>query len=148
MARTLTLFESATQRGRVVKQGDLVQIIVDGGGAMVVAMQDFVMAQKWAQSKPASGNAITDRGRFLEQFPVLVSRPGSFVGTRGNERQLQTFTKKMRAAGYDLAEWMLPPELKNPLTPEEEKKAEDEARAKAKAARDARNGVADDTVPD
>lgn len=112
MARNLSLFESSTKRGRIVRQGDLVQIIMDGGGAVVAPMQDFIVAQKWAQAKPASGNPVTDRGRFLEQLPVLVARPGSFAGTRGNERQLATVARLMRQAGYDLGEWMLPPELK------------------------------------
>lgn len=113
MARTLSLFESATARGRVIRQADLVCMVVDGGGSIVVPMQDFLQAQKWAQSKPASGNAVTDRGRFLEQFATVVARPGSFCQTRGNDKQLGSLAKQMRQAGYDLNEWSLPPELKS-----------------------------------
>lgn len=115
---TRNLFESATSGARIVRQGDIVCLIVDGGGAMVMASGDFVQAQKWAQSRPASGNALTDRGRFLEQLPALVSRPGSFFSTRGNARQLEKLAKLMRQSGYDLGEWLLPPELKRPPAPE------------------------------
>ncbi len=112
MARTLNLFESATSRGRVIRQGDIVQIVIDGGGALVTTAQDFRVAQKWAQSKPASGNLVTDRGRLFEQLGSLVSRPGTIVQTRGNAKQLEQLARLMRQGGYDLGEWMLPPELK------------------------------------
>lgn len=112
--KTKTLFESFSSRARVAKQGNIAMIVVDGGGAMIVPMDEFMVAHKWAQSKPASGNAVSDRGRFLEQFTVMVSRPGSFAGTRGNQRQLYKLAKQMLAAGHDLGEWMLPPELKGP----------------------------------
>ncbi len=113
MKRTLSLFESATGRGRVVRQGDLVQIIIDGGGALVTTSVDFRAAQKWAQSKPATGNLISDRGRFFEQIGALVSRPGTMAPTRGNSKQLEGLARLMKQGGYDLGEWMLPPELKN-----------------------------------
>lgn len=114
---TQSLFVSATSRGRIVRQGDLVCVIVDGGGAMVMATQDFLPARKWAESKPASGNPLTDRGRFLDQIPAMVSRPGSLISTRGSQRQVATLARQMRQAGYDLGEWNLPPELKNPRNP-------------------------------
>lgn len=115
---TATLYDSATKRARVVRQGDIVCYIVDGGGAMVMASQDFVQAQKWATAKPASGNALTDRARFLEQVPALVSRPGSMLPTRGSERSVERLAKAMRQAGYDLNEWQLPPEIKRPPQPD------------------------------
>ena len=114
MARTFSLFESAVSRMRVMRQGDIVQLVIDGGGALVTSTQDFIQAQKWASSKPASGNMITDRGRMLERLSVLVARPGSVLGTQGNAKQLAGLCKLMSQGGYDLAEWMLPPELKNP----------------------------------
>lgn len=113
---TQSLFQSATSRGRVVRQGDLVCVIIDGGGSMVMSTQDFLQAQKWAQSKPATGNALTDRGRFLDQIGSMVSRPGSLIPTRGNDRQVATLARQMRQAGYDLSEWNLPPELKAPAS--------------------------------
>lgn len=112
--RTRSLYESATARARVLRHIDIVCLIVDGGGAMIVPMQDFVQAQKWASSRPASGNVLTDRGRFLDQIPALVSRPGSIVSTRGNPRQIEMLARAMRAAGYDLGEWTLPPQIRTP----------------------------------
>lgn len=106
------LFDAATARGRVVKQGDIACIIMDGNGAVIVSMQDFQQAQKWAQSKLPSANLLSDRARFLDQFSVLVSRPGSVQATRGNDRQLARLAKSMSSAGYDLGEWTLPPQLR------------------------------------
>src|SRR3546814_3686766 len=59
--RTLNLFESATSRARVIRQGEIVQIVIDGGGAFVTFMQEFNLAKKWATPKTATGNMITDR---------------------------------------------------------------------------------------
>lgn len=112
MSRSISLFEAATQRSRILRQGDLTQIIIDGGGALVVMTQDYIPVQKWAQSKAASQNALTDRGRFLEQLPALVSRPGTQASTRGSTKQLEALARTMKQGGYDLSEWNLPPELK------------------------------------
>ena len=106
------LFEAATSKGRVLRQGELACIIMDGAGAVIVSMQEFTGAHKWAQSRLPSSNLLTDRARFLDQFTVVVSRPGSIQATRGNERQLEKMAKAMLGAGYDLSEWTLPPELK------------------------------------
>lgn len=108
------LFESAIGRGRLIRQGDVACIVMDGAGASIVEMQDLLRAQRWAQSKPGSGNLLSDRGRFLDQFTVLVSRPGSQQATRGNAYQLERLARSMRQAGYDLSDWTLPPELKDP----------------------------------
>jgi hypothetical protein len=107
------LFEAATSRGRVTRQGEIACIVMDGGGSMIVTAQELTGAQKWAQARLPSSNMLTDRARFLDQFTVLVSRPGSQQGTRGNDRQLEKLAKAMLGAGYDLAEWTLPVELKS-----------------------------------
>jgi hypothetical protein len=110
-----TLFEAATQRGRVIRQGEIVSIVMDGGGQVVVPGNEFIAVQKWSQSKPYSGNLLTDRARFLDQFTALVSRPLSVQPTRGNERQVERLVRAMRQAGYDIAEWQVPPEMKDPM---------------------------------
>ncbi|AXQ29762.1 hypothetical protein D0B54_14240 [Solimonas sp. K1W22B-7] len=133
-----TLFEAFAQRARIAKQGEIAMIVIDGGGAMIVAMDEFITAQKWAQSRVSSGNVVSDRGRILEQFQVMVTRPGSFTGTKGNDRQLYKMAKKMRAAGHDLGEWQLPPELKvNKLVDPDEIKAKPKADAEIPADPDA-----------
>lgn len=114
---TRNLFESATARGRVLRQGDIVCIVFDGAGAVVVSSQDFLLARKWAQAKPASGNALTDRSRLLEQVGTLVSRLGSQYPTRGSAKQIQTLLSRMQQAGYDLNDWAIPPELQRTATP-------------------------------
>ncbi|MGH8518947.1 MAG: hypothetical protein ACREUE_15970, partial [Panacagrimonas sp.] len=87
-------------------------IVMDGAGAVIVFMQEFVGAQKWAQSRVPTANLLSDRARFLDQFTTLISRPGSVQATRGNDRQLEKLVRGMLGVGYDLAEWMLPVELK------------------------------------
>ncbi|SFF39764.1 hypothetical protein SAMN04488120_103202 [Fontimonas thermophila] len=113
MAGTVSLYDSAFKRARVVRQGDLTQVIIDGGGAFVVSTQEFLQVRKWAQSKAGSQNVITDRGRVFEQFTVLIARPGTQAATRGHRVQLEKLADAMKQAGYDLSEWALPPELKH-----------------------------------
>lgn len=112
--RQRTLFESATARARVVRHIDIVCVVIDGGGSLIVPMQDFVQAQKWASARMASGNLLGDRARLFERLLTVVSRPGSIVPTRGNNRQLESLARSMRAAGYDITEWSLPAEIRNP----------------------------------
>ena len=114
MIKPRTLYDAAIRQGRVVRQGEIATIVMDGGGAVVVAMQEFVSAQKWASSKPFSGNLLTDRARFLDQFTGMVSRPHSVQPTRGNDRQIDRLVRAMRMAGYDVTEWQIPPEMKDP----------------------------------
>ena len=107
MARTLSLYDSAVGNGRVIRQGEIVQVVMDGAGAFVCAAQDFSVAQKWAMSRTGSGNKVTDRGRFIEKIEVLISRPASFVSTRGSSVPQERLGKQMKQAGYDLKEWNL-----------------------------------------
>lgn len=103
--KTLSLYDSATGNGRVIRQGEIVQVIMDGAGAFVCVAQDFSVAQKWAMSRTGSGNKVTDRGRFIEKIEVLISRPNSFVSTRGSSVPVERLAKSMKQAGYDLKEW-------------------------------------------
>lgn len=114
MIKPRTLYDAATRQGRVVRQGEIATIVMDGGGAVVVGIQEFTAAHKWASSKPFSGNLLTDRARFLDQFSAMVSRPHSVQTTRGNDRQIDRLVRSMRVAGYDIAEWQIPPEMKDP----------------------------------
>ncbi len=105
MAKTLSLYETATNKGRVIRQGEIVQVVMDGAGAFVCAAQDFMVAQKWGMARTGSGNVTTDRGRLLEKIEVLISRPNSFVSTRGSSVPIERLAKSMKQAGYDLKEW-------------------------------------------
>lgn len=103
--KTLSLYDSAVGSGRVIRQGEIVQVVMDGAGAFVCAAQDFSVAQKWAMSRTGSSNKVTDRGRFIEKIEVLISRPNSFVSTRGSSVPIERLAKTMKQAGYDLKEW-------------------------------------------
>lgn len=105
MARTLSLYEMAASKGRVIRQGDIVQMVMDGAGAFVCSAQEFTTAQKWGMSRTGSGNITTDRGRLLDKIEVLISRPNSFVATRGSSVPIERLAKAMKQAGYDLKEW-------------------------------------------
>lgn len=107
------LFESALSRGRLVRQGEIACLVMDGAGAVVVSQQELVGAQKWAQSRMPTANLLTDRARFLDKFTAMVSRPGSVQTTRGNDRQLEKLVRAMMATGYDLSDWILPLEFKS-----------------------------------
>lgn len=132
MPRALTLLESAQSRMRTIRQGDLAQLVADGGGAMVVPMIELLQAQKWAQRKASSGNMLTDRTRFLEQVATLISRPGSLLPTKGHHKAIEALAKQMMQAGYDINEWTLPPELRGlgrhaALEPDADKKKDKDA---------------------
>ena len=105
MARVLSLYEMAASKGRVIRQGEIVQMVMDGAGAFVCSAQDFTIAQKWGMSRTGSGNIVTDRGRLLDKIEVLISRPNSFVSTRGSSVPIERLAKAMKQAGYDLKEW-------------------------------------------
>lgn len=117
----LTLFQSAASGARIIRQMYIVQFIVDGNGAFVTPTMDFNAAEKWASSRNSTGARMTDRTRFLDKLEVLISRPGSFISTRGSSKPLEDLCKAMKAAGYDLGEWQLPHDLKEMFKP---KKAE------------------------
>jgi hypothetical protein len=112
-----SLFEAATARGRLIRHGDIACIVMDGAGAVVVSTQELIPAQKWAQSRPPSSNLLSDRARFLDRFQTLISRPGSVQSTRGSQRPLERLAQAMSAAGYDLGEWVLPAEVREPGKP-------------------------------
>lgn len=120
MAAQKNLFEAATGQARVIKQGDLIQIVIDGGGAFVTTLEEFMPARKWAERKAASGNRVTDRGRFFEQIAVLISRPGTQAATRGPIKAVEALARKMKAGGYELGDWALPPELRFMQTGEDD----------------------------
>lgn len=103
--RTKSLYETATGNGRVIRQGEIVQVIMDGAGAFVCNAQEFSVAQKWAMSRTGSSNKVTDRGRFIEKIEVLISRPNSFVSTRGSTVPVERLAKQMKQAGYELKDW-------------------------------------------
>ena len=105
MARALSLYEMAASKGRVIRQGDIVQMVMDGAGAFVCSAQEFTTAQKWGMSRTGSGNMTTDRGRLLDKIEVLISRPNSFVATRGSSVPIERLAKTMKQLGYDLKEW-------------------------------------------
>jgi hypothetical protein len=115
MLKLRTLYEAATRNARVLRQGEIASLVMDGGGAVVVSILEFTSAQKWASSKPFSGNLLTDRARFLDQFTAMVSRPHSVQPTRGNELSIERLVRAMRGAGYDITEWQIPPEMKDPM---------------------------------
>lgn len=105
MAKSLSLYETATNKGRVIRQGEIVQVVMDGAGAFVCGAQEFMIAMKWGMSRTGSGNVTTDRGRFIEKIEVLISRPNSFVATRGSSVPIERLAKTMKQNGYDLKEW-------------------------------------------
>lgn len=142
-----SLFDAALRGMRVLKQGEVVCLIMDGGGALITFTLDFVAAQKWAQRKPETGNRVTDRGRFLEQLPTLIARPGSFVGTRGSDKIIEKLAKNMIQAGYDLGEWSLPPDVKamaHPKAAQPAKKKDEPGTGDGDGDGDARPGPAPD----
>lgn len=124
--KQLSLYESARGKLRVSRVGGLTMLVVDGQGLALAPTADFSVVEKWAKSKGAGPNATIDMGKIIERLEVLVCRPGTtFASTRGSTKPLEAVVKEMKAAGMDLKEYQLPPELKGDKAPPPKPKADE-----------------------
>ncbi|MGH7186639.1 MAG: hypothetical protein ACRETF_08225 [Nevskiaceae bacterium] len=112
-AKELSLFQQACGKLRISRLGPLTMLVVDGQGLGLCMTGDFSPVQKWAQAKKAGPNATIDMGKIIEKIDVIVCRAGTtFASTRGSTKPLEGIAKAMRAAGMDLKEFSLPPEIR------------------------------------
>ena len=126
-------FQSASGKLRISRIGPLTQLVIDGQGLALCLTGDFSPVEKWAKSRPQGPNATIDAGKIIEKIDVLVCRPGTtFASTRGSTKPLEAIAKAMRAAGIDLKEFALPPELKDMGKPEDQVLVAKEAAEKKK----------------
>ena len=134
----VSLFQSALGRLRVSRMGGLVLLVVDGQGMALTPTMDFSVAEKWAKSKQSGPNATIDMGKIMEKLDVVIARPGtSFASTRGSTKPLEGLVKAMKAAGMDVKEFQLPPELKDGyVSPEQQAKEAQKRRDKIAAQSD------------
>jgi hypothetical protein len=141
MAKELSLFQSACGKLRISRLGPLTMLVVDGQGLALCLTADFSPVEKWAKAKGAGPNATIDMGKILDKIDVMVCRPGTTFGsTRGSTKPLEAVVKAMKAAGIDVKEYALPPELKN-VGVVDEVAAAKEAAEKKKAAAAAPQGT-------
>ena len=132
-AKELSLYQSACGKLRVSRVGPLTQLVVDGQGLALCLTADFAVVEKWAKAKTAGPNATIDMGKIMEKIDVMICRPGTtFASTRGSTKPLEAVVKAMIAAGMDIKEYSLPPELKDAARPVDQVLAAKEA-AEAKA---------------
>ena len=133
--KEISLFQSAAGKLRVSRIGPLTMLVIDGQGLALCLTADFSPVEKWAKSRPQGPNATIDSAKIVEKIDVLVCRPGTtFASTRGSTKPLEAVAKAMRAAGMDLKEFALPPELKDMGKPEDQVLAALEAKKKKDAA--------------
>lgn len=131
--KEISLFQSAAGKLRVSRIGPLTMLVIDGQGLALCLTADFSPVEKWAKSRPQGPNATIDSAKIVEKIDVLVCRPGTtFASTRGSTKPLEAVAKAMRAAGMDLKEYALPPELKDMGKPEDQVLAAKEAAEKKK----------------
>ncbi len=133
--KQLTLFESALGRLRVSRMAGMVMLVVDGQGLALTPAADFNVVEKWAKSKQAGPNATIDMGKMMEKLDSVICRPGtSFASTRGSLKPLEGLVRAMKAAGMDVKEFQLPPELKDGyVSPEQQAKEAHQRRDKLAA---------------
>lgn len=140
-AKEISLFQSACGKLRISRLGPLTMLVIDGQGLALCLTADFSPVEKWAKAKPQGPNATIDAAKIIEKIDVLVCRPGTtFASTRGSTKPLEAVAKAMRAAGIDLKEYSLPPELKDLGKAEDQVLAAKEAAEKKKAAAAAQGG--------
>jgi hypothetical protein len=131
--KEISLFQSACGKLRISRLGPLTMLVIDGQGLALCLTADFSPVEKWAKSRPQGPNATIDAGKIIEKVDVLVCRPGTtFASTRGSTKPLEAVAKAMKAAGIDLKEYSLPPELKDMGKPEDQVLAAKEAAEKKK----------------
>lgn len=131
--KEISLFQSAAGKLRVSRIGPLTMLVIDGQGLALCLTADFSPVEKWAKARPQGPNATIDAAKIIEKIDVLVCRPGTtFASTRGSTKPLEAVAKAMRAAGMDLKEYALPPELKDMGKPEDQVLAAKEAAEKKK----------------
>ncbi len=134
-AKEISLFQSAAGKMRVSRLGPLTMVVIDGQGLGLCLTGDFSPVEKWAKSRPQGPNATIDSAKVIEKIDVMVCRQGTtFAATRGSTKPLEAIAKAMRAAGMDLKEFSLPPELKDLGKPTDQVLAAKEAGEKKKAA--------------
>ena len=144
-AKELSLFQQACGKLRISRMGPLTVLVVDGQGLALCLTADFSPVEKWAKSRPAGANATLDMGKIIEKVDVLVARPGTtFASTRGSTKPLEGVVKAMRAAGVDVKEFSLPPELKTSGAVDEVQAAKEAGEKKKKAAAEAQGTFAKD----
>ncbi|MGH6960115.1 MAG: hypothetical protein ACREE7_06510 [Dongiaceae bacterium] len=137
-AKELSLFQQACGKLRISRLGPLTMLVVDGQGLALCLTGDFFPVQKWAERKKAGPNATIDMGKIVEKIDVIVCRSGTtFASTKGSTKPLEAIAKAMRAAGMDLKEFSLPPELKGLGQAEDQVLAAKEAAEKKKKAAEA-----------
>jgi hypothetical protein len=113
-AKEISLFQSAAGKLRISRLGPLTMLVIDGQGLGLCLTGDFSPVEKWAKAKGQGPNATIDAAKIIEKIDVLVCRQGTtFASTRGSTKPLENIAKAMRAAGMDLKEFSLPPELKD-----------------------------------
>jgi len=131
--KEISLFQSACGKLRVSRLGPLTMLVIDGQGLALCLTADFSPVEKWAKSRPQGPNATIDAAKIIEKIDVLVCRPGTtFASTRGSTKPLEAVAKAMKAAGIDLKEYALPPELKDLGKAEDQVLAAKEAAEKKK----------------
>jgi len=147
MPKEISLFQSAAGKLRISRLGPLTMLVIDGQGLGLCLTGDFSPVEKWAKSKGQGPNATIDSAKIIEKVDVLVVRQGTtFASTRGSTKPLENIAKAMRAAGMDLREFSLPPELKDVGKPKDqvlealEKAEKKKAAAAAEAAQAGNKG--------
>ena len=137
-AKELSLFQQACGKLRIARVGPLTMLVIDGQGLGLCLTGDFSPVEKWAKSKGQGPNATIDSAKIIEKVDVLVVRQGTtFASTRGSTKPLEAIAKAMRAAGMDLREFSLPPELKDVGKPKDQVLEAMEAAEKKKKAAEA-----------
>jgi len=115
--KQLTMLQSALQRMRVSRQGQVTMVVVDGQGAAAIPTMDYRTMEAWASKKGSAPNANQSVLKVMEKLEVMVCRPGTtFASTRGSPKYVTDLAKAMIAAGLDINEWALPPDVKEAAT--------------------------------
>ena len=120
MSPTVSVYEAIMKRAFASRREGFLLLQISGIGAVTMPDSVFLPAQRWAQSKPSSGNIQRDLMLFLDRVETLIPRYGTAVAAKGSFRPLMQLAKAMAVGGLDLLEWGIPMDIKKAIEVERE----------------------------
>lgn len=111
------LLDSALGAARVSRFGELVLVVLQGEGAFVAPLREFVAASRWAEMRPWGGSSQRDRQALLARIDTLAARATAPWPTHGSAPNLRALRRQLGALGLETMDYQWPPNLDEPDGP-------------------------------
>lgn len=115
--------------GRTSRFGDCTLVLVPNM-AFATTTQEFNMAERWARSRPSTGNAQRDRTLFTDRMETMLARNGCGLATKGSKPTLRTIIGVLKQSGQDIKAWSVPHNINESMEATPRKKPAEDGDAK------------------